>query len=74
MSTTQPLMVSVDVRNTSDVAGDEVVQIYTHQRAGSASRPVRELKGFRRVHLEAHGQQTVTIPLRATDLSNWSPV
>ncbi len=74
MGMTQPLMVSVDVQNTSEVAGDEVVQIYTHQRAGSASRPVRELRGFRRVHLEAHGQQTVTIPLRATDLSYWSPV
>ena len=74
MGVAQPLTVSVDVRNTSEVAGDEVVQIYTHQQAGSASRPVRELKGFRRVHIEAHGQQTVSIPLRATDLSYWSPV
>ena len=40
------LNVSIDVQNTSARAGDEVVQLYTHQRSGSASRPVRELKGF----------------------------
>src|SRR5260370_42528357 len=33
----------------NDVAGDEVVQLYIHQKAGSASRPVRELKGFKRI-------------------------
>jgi beta-glucosidase len=67
------MQVSVDVQNTTDTPGDEVVQIYTHQRAGSASRPVRELKGFRRVHLEAHEKQMVTIPLSADALSYWSP-
>jgi len=67
------LRVSVDVQNTSEVAGDEVVQLYTHQRAGSASRPVRELKGFRRVHLEPHETQTVTLTLKPDDLSFWSP-
>ena len=40
-------MVSVDVTNTGAVAGDEVVQLYVHQKSGSDSRPVRELKGFR---------------------------
>jgi beta-glucosidase len=38
--------VTVDVKNTGTRAGDEVVQLYVHQQAGSASRPVRELKGF----------------------------
>ena len=37
---------TVDVTNTGSVAGDEVVQLYVHQRAGSDSRPLRELKGF----------------------------
>jgi beta-glucosidase len=65
--------VSVDVQNTSGVAGDEVVQLYTHQRAGSASRPVRELKGFRRVHLGAYETQTVSLTLKAEELGFWSP-
>ena len=45
------LTAAIDVQNTAAVAGDEVVQLYTHQRSGSASRPRRELKGFTRVHL-----------------------
>ena len=50
--------VSVDVTNTGAVAGDEVVQLYVHQKAGSASRPVRELKGFERVGLKPGETQT----------------
>ncbi len=41
--------VSVDVTNTGDRQADEVVQLYIHQRYGTASRPVRELKGFQRI-------------------------
>ena len=67
------LEVSVDVQNTSSRDGDEVVQLYTHQRAGSASRPVRELKGFRRVSLKAGGKQTITLSLDTNDLGFWSP-
>ena len=65
--------VSVDVTNTSQVPGDVVAQVYIHQRAGSASRPVRELKGFRRVTLAAGQTQTLTFPLRLEELSFWSP-
>jgi beta-glucosidase len=65
--------VSVDVANTGTRAGDEVVQLYTHQRSGSASRPVRELKGFRRVTLKAGEHQTVTLTLDSNDLGFWSP-
>lgn len=66
------LMVSVDVQNTGSVAGDEVVQLYTHQRSGSASRPVRELKGFRRITLKPGEKQTVTLQLDTHDLGFWS--
>ena len=45
------LEVSVDVENTGARSGSEVVQLCIHQRAGSASRPVRELKGFQRIAL-----------------------
>ena len=65
--------VSVDVANTGKVAGDEVVQLYTHQRAGSASRPVRELKGFRRVTLAPGERKTVTLTLDTRELGFWSP-
>lgn len=66
------LMVSVDVQNTGSVAGDEVVQLYTHQRSGSASRPVRELKGFRRITLKPGEKQTVTLQLDTHNLGFWS--
>ena len=64
--------VSVEVQNTGVVAGDEVVQLYTHQRSGSASRPVRELKGFRRVSLKPGERRTVTLTLDTHELGFWS--
>jgi beta-glucosidase len=67
------LGVSVDVENTSARNGDEVVELYTHQRAGSASRPVRELKGFLRVSLKSGEKRTVTLTLKSQDLGFWSP-
>jgi beta-glucosidase len=64
--------VSVDVANTGTVAGDEVVQLYVHQKAGSDSRPMRELKGFRRVGLAPGEKQTVTFSLGPDELRYWS--
>lgn len=69
----QPLQVSVDVQNTGSRAGDEVVQLYIHQQAGSASRPVRELKGFQRVSLAPGEKKTVRFTLGREELSFWSP-
>jgi beta-glucosidase len=68
-----PLQVSVKVQNTSSVAGEEVVQLYTHQRAGSASRPVRELKAFNKIALGPNESRTVQLTVPAEDLSFWSP-
>jgi len=65
-------MVSVDVTNTGAVVGDEVVQLYVHQKSGSDSRPVRELKGFRRVGLKPGETQTITFPLGPDELRYWS--
>jgi beta-glucosidase len=65
--------VSVDVTNTGAVAGDAVAQIYIHQRYGSASRPVRQLKGFERVALQPGETKTVTFPLGKDELQFWSP-
>jgi beta-glucosidase len=68
----QPLQVSVDVQNASDTSGDDVVQLYVHQRAGGASRPVRELKAFQRVSLRPHETRTVTLTLQPNELTYWS--
>ncbi|HZU28042.1 MAG TPA: beta-glucosidase BglX [Bryobacteraceae bacterium] len=65
--------VSVDVSNTGKVAGDAVAQIYIHQQSGSASRPVRQLEGFRRVTLKPGETQTLRFPLGREELSFWSP-
>lgn len=67
------LQASVTVTNSSSIPGAQVVQLYTHQRAGSASRPVRELKAFQKVTVAANGSQTVTLTLPAEALSYWSP-
>jgi beta-glucosidase len=66
------LDVKINVKNTSDVAGDEVVQLYTHQRWGSESRPVRELKGFSRIPLAAGESKTVRLHLSPADIAFWS--
>jgi beta-glucosidase len=67
------LEVSVDVANTGTRAGDAVVQLYIHQRAGSASRPVKQLKGFQRVSLAVGAKQTVHFTLGKDELQFWSP-
>ncbi|RXZ72621.1 glycoside hydrolase family 3 N-terminal domain-containing protein [Agromyces albus] len=65
-------MVSVDVRNTSDRDADEVVQLYIHQRYGSSSRPIRELKGFERVTIAEGETRTVSFELGPDHLRYWS--
>ena len=54
------------------VAGDEVVQLYIHQKAGSDSRPLRELKGFERVMLKALEKKRVTFNLGPDELRYWT--
>jgi beta-glucosidase len=68
----QPVTVAADVINTGGVAGDEVVQLYIHQKAGSDSRPMRELKGFERITLQPGETKTVTFNLGADELGYWS--
>jgi beta-glucosidase len=68
----ETVAVSVEVTNTSHRDADEVVQLYIHQRHGSASRPVRELKGFERVRLAAGETRTVEFDLGPDQLRYWS--
>ncbi|MBN1138851.1 MAG: beta-glucosidase BglX [Anaerolineae bacterium] len=68
----EAVTVTVDVTNTGPVVGDEVVQLYIHQRAGSDSRPMRELKGFQRLTLAPGEARTVTFALGPAELGHWS--
>ncbi|MBA8826350.1 beta-glucosidase [Saccharopolyspora lacisalsi] len=63
--------VSARVRNTGDRAGDEVVQLYTHQRQSRDPQPHRRLRAFRRVRLEPGETKSVTFTLHAADLAHW---
>jgi len=71
-STTGSITATVTVSNTGSKAADEVVQLYLHQRYGSASRPVRELKGFERVTLQPGQKQDVTFKIGHDERQYWS--
>src|SRR5581483_7904661 len=68
----QTVTASVTVTNTGERAGDEVAQLYIHQRHGTASRPVRELKGFQRLTLEPGESRTLEFPLGPGELRYWN--
>jgi beta-glucosidase len=55
--------VRVEVKNTGDRAGDEVVQLYIRDLVGSLTRPVKQLRGFRRVTLQPGETTTVSFTL-----------
>lgn len=60
--------VSVDVTNTGARAGDEVVQLYIRDEVSSVTRPVKELKGFERIHLKPGQTRTVKFELTPAEL------
>jgi beta-glucosidase len=66
------LTVSADIKNVGAVDGDEVVQLYISQRGTSVARPVRELKGFRKLHLKAGESQHVEFTLGREELAFWN--
>ena len=72
VSATTSATVSVDVANTGDMAGDEVVELYlTHP--GVPGAPLRALEGFKRVHLDAGQKTTVSFALSNRQLSIVDP-
>lgn len=66
------IIVSTTVTNTGARAGDEVVQLYIHQRAGRASRPVRLLQGFERVSLQAGESRKLSFTLDELNIRYWN--
>jgi beta-glucosidase len=63
------LSISAELRNVGDVAATEVVQLYVRDLVGSVTRPVRELKSFRRVRLEPGKSVVVEFELHTDDLA-----
>ncbi len=61
--------VRIEVKNAGDRAGDEVVQLYLHDPVSSVSRPIRELRGFRRISLQPGEAKTVEFILGKESLS-----
>ncbi|MEP0366976.1 MAG: beta-glucosidase BglX [Cyclobacteriaceae bacterium] len=64
----QTLTVSVDVTNTGSYEGKEVVQLYIRDLIGSVTRPVKELKGFKKLSFKASETRTVSFEVTTEDL------
>ena len=60
--------ISVTVKNTGDRKGKETVQLYIHDLISTYIRPQKELKGFKKIELEAGEEKTVTLPLGYDEL------
>ena len=65
--------VSVEVTNTGDREGQEVVQLYVGDRKSSLPRPLKELKGFKKISLEPGESRTVTFSVDKEDLAFFDP-
>ncbi len=63
------LSIEVEVTNTGDVAGAEVIQVYAHDVKSSVPRPPRELVGFEKVYLKPGESKSVSILVKAEDLA-----
>ncbi len=64
----ETVSVTVHVKNGSDAAGGEVVQVYLRDKVASMTRPMRELKAFRKVTLDANGETDITLTLGKKEL------
>jgi beta-glucosidase len=67
------LQVAVTVTNSGQRAGAEVAQLYVRDLVGSATRPIKELKGFEKVELAPGQSREVTFTLKASDLAFYTP-
>jgi beta-glucosidase len=69
INTAGQVQITVDVKNTGKVKGDEVAQLYINDEISSVSTPIKELKGFSRISLEPGETKNVTFSLLPEDLS-----
>jgi beta-glucosidase len=68
MNFNEKLKVTVDVTNTGNFDGKEVVQLYIRDLVGSVTRPIKELKGFQKIALKKGEKQTVSFEISVEDL------
>ncbi len=68
-ATASPVSVTVDVKNSGKVDGEEVVQIYVSNKTAKSEVPIVALKGFQRINLKKGEQKTVTFTLKPEDFS-----
>src|SRR4029077_3201091 len=64
--------VTVPVRNTGSRAGDETIQVYVHQQLSSVTRPIKELKAFRRVTLAPGESKALSFILTPASFRMWN--
>jgi len=69
--TNDTVLVSVDVTNSGKRSGDEVVQMYVEHVGSSVERPIRDLRGYRRLTLEPGETRAVQLPLPISSLAYW---
>jgi beta-glucosidase len=72
IATDETVTVTVDVTNAGNQRADEVVQLYIHQRFGTAARPVRELKGFQRVMIAPNETLNVQFEVGPNERKYWN--
>jgi beta-glucosidase len=71
ISAKEEIEVSVDVTNTGSFDGEEVVQLYVRDEVASVTRPLRDLKGFKKVFLKKGETQKMTFKLTEKELGFW---
>lgn len=67
----EDVLVKVDITNTGNIAGKEIVQLYIKDSEAGVERPLKELKDFRKVHLQAGEKKTVYFTLKKRDFAYW---
>ena len=73
VDTNEEIKVSVKVKNTGQLYGEEVVQLYVGCDSNEVERFKKELKGFKRVQLNPEEEKEVTFTFKPTDLAYYSP-
>ena len=71
MSSKETVFAEVEVTNTGKVAGDEIVQLYLRDDVSSLARPIKELKGFKRINIQPGATQKVSFPISSRALEFW---
>jgi beta-glucosidase len=68
----ETISINVDVRNTGEYDGDEVIQLYVRDVESSFPQPLKKLRAFKRIHLEQGEQKSITFELDRDDFTFWN--